>query len=185
MRSLPSILKYFMKPKAEEYELPDEEQLVSQLEEMIRLKESVPSDGAADEKPVQEVKAGQPAMAEAQEQEVRAPDSGSFEQALSLALRNADQRRIKLQAELGLENIRLSQLPEHVQDEAMRQEIKAAGEALSTQYRVLQGAAEVARSALECSLHEVEGMMTQLGFDPVQTKEHTASVSGAHTDFHA
>lgn len=107
------------------------------------------------------------------------------EQALSLALRNADQRRIKLQAELGLENIRLAQLPEHVQDEAMRQEIKAAGEALSTQYRVMQSAAEVARSALECSLHEVEGMMTKLGFDPVQTKEQTASVSGAHTDFHA
>jgi septal ring factor EnvC (AmiA/AmiB activator) len=107
------------------------------------------------------------------------------EQALSLALRNADQRRIKLQAELGLENIRLAQLPEHVPDEAMRQEIKAAGEALTTQYRVLQSAAEVARSALECSLHEVEGMMTNLGFDPVQTKEQTASVSGAHTDFHA
>lgn len=107
------------------------------------------------------------------------------EQALSLALRNADQHRVKLQAELGLESVRLAQLPEHVQDEAMRQEIKAAGEALTTQYRVMQSAAEVARSALECSLHEVEGMMANLGFDPVQTKEHTASVSGAHTDFHA
>ena len=107
------------------------------------------------------------------------------EQALSLALRNADQRRVKLQAELGLENVRLSQLPEHVQDDHMRQEIKAAGEALSIQYQLLQSAAEVARSALECSLHEVEGMMTKLGFDPVQTLEQTASVSGAHTDFHA
>lgn len=107
------------------------------------------------------------------------------EQALSLALRNADQRRVKLQAELGLENVRLSQLPEHVQDDYMRQEIKAAGEALSIQYQLLQSAAEVARSALECSLHEVEGMMTKLGFDPVQTLEQTASVSGAHTDFHA
>ena len=107
------------------------------------------------------------------------------EQALSLALRNADQRRVKLQAELGVENVRLSQLPEHVQDDHMRQEIKAAGEALSIQYQLLQSAAEVARSALECSLHEVEGMMTKLGFDPVQTLEQTASVSGAHTDFHA
>lgn len=107
------------------------------------------------------------------------------EQALSLALRNADQRRVKLQAELGVENIRLAELPEHVQDEVLRQGIKAAGEALTTQYRVMQSAAEVARSALECSLHEVEGMMTNLGFDPVQTKEHTATVSGAHTDFHA
>ena len=107
------------------------------------------------------------------------------EQALSLALRNADQRRVKLQAELGLENVRLSQLPEHVQDDHMRQEIKAAGEELNIQYQLLQSAAEVARSALECSLHEVEGMMTKLGFDPVQTLEQTASVSGAHTDFHA
>ena len=107
------------------------------------------------------------------------------EQALSLALRNADQRRVKLQAELGLENVRLSQLPEHVQDDHMRQEIKAAGEALNIQYQLFQSAAEVARSALECSLHEVEGMMTKLGFDPVQTLEQTASVSGAHTDFHA
>ena len=107
------------------------------------------------------------------------------EQALSLALRNADQRRVKLQAELGLENVGLSQLPEHVQDDHMRQEIKAAGEALSIQYQLLQSAAEVARSALECSLHEVEGMMTKLGFDPVHTLEQTASVSGAHTDFHA
>ena len=86
---------------------------------------------------------------------------------------------------MGLENVRLSQLPEHVQDDHMRQEIKAAGEALSIQYQLLQSAAEVARSALECSLHEVEGMMTKLGFDPVQTLEQTASVSGAHTDFHA
>ena len=107
------------------------------------------------------------------------------EQALSLALRNADQRRSKLQAELGVEGVRLSDLPEHVQDEAMRFEIKTAGEKLSTQYQIFQGAAEVARSALECSLHEVEGMMTQMGFDPVQALEQTASVSGAHTDFHA
>nr|WP_297178752.1 hypothetical protein [uncultured Agathobaculum sp.] len=107
------------------------------------------------------------------------------EQALSLALRNADQRRGKLQAELGVEGVRLSELPDHVPDEAMRMEIKAAGENLTAQYRLFRGAAEVARSSLECSLHEVEGMMTQMGFDPVQTLEQTASVSGAHTDFHA
>ena len=37
-----SILKYFMKPKAEEYELPDTEEMTSQLEEMIRFKENIP-----------------------------------------------------------------------------------------------------------------------------------------------
>ena len=92
MRSLPSILKYFMKPKAEEYELPDEEQLVSQLEEMIRLKESVPSEGAVGGKPAQEEKAVKHAAEpEAQEEEIREPESGSFERALSMAQAQADE----------------------------------------------------------------------------------------------
>lgn len=109
MRSLPSILKYFMKPKAEEYELPDEEQLVSQLEEMIRLKESVPSDGAADEKPAQQAKTGHPAKEEMQEQEMQEPDSGSFEQALSLAQAQADELIRNAQAKA-----------EHIIEEAKR-----------------------------------------------------------------
>lgn len=41
MRSLPSILKYFMKPKADDYQMPDTEKMAQQLEEMIRLKESI------------------------------------------------------------------------------------------------------------------------------------------------
>lgn len=45
MRSLPNILKYFMKPQAEDYHLPDTEQMADTLEEMIRLKESVPYEG--------------------------------------------------------------------------------------------------------------------------------------------
>lgn len=101
MRSLPSILKYFMKPKAEEYELPDEEQLVSQLEEMIRLKENVPSDDAADEKPAEQAKEAHAAKSEEQEQEKQEPAGGSFEQALSLAQAQADEliRNARAQAE--------------------------------------------------------------------------------------
>ena len=101
MRSLPSILKYFMKPKAEEYELPDEEQLVSQLEEMIRLKESVPSEGADGGKPAQEAKAVHTAEAEAQEEEIQEPESSSFERALSMAQAQADEliRNAQAQAE--------------------------------------------------------------------------------------
>lgn len=45
MRSLSSILKYFVKPKAEEYKMPDAEQVASQLEEMVRMKESIPYAG--------------------------------------------------------------------------------------------------------------------------------------------
>ena len=101
MRSLPSILKYFMKPKAEEYELPDEEQLVSQLEEMILLKENVPSDDAADEKPAEQAKEAHAAKSEEQEQEKQEPAGGSFEQALSLAQAQADEliRNARAQAE--------------------------------------------------------------------------------------
>lgn len=91
MRSLPSILKYFMKPKAEEYELPDEEQLVSQLEEMIRLKESVPSEGAVGGNPVQEAKAEPTANVEAQEDETEEQESGGFERAFSMAQTQADE----------------------------------------------------------------------------------------------
>lgn len=105
MRSLPSILKYFMKPKAEEYELPDEEQLVSQLEEMIRLKENVPSDDAADEKPAEQAKEAHAAKSEEQEQEKQEPTGGSFEQALSLAQAQADEliRNARAQAERIIE----------------------------------------------------------------------------------
>lgn len=103
MRSLPSILKYFMKPKAEEYELPDEEQLVSQLEEMIRLKENVPSDDAADEKPAEQAKEAHAAKAEEQEQEIQEPAGGSFEQALSLAQADELIRNARAQAERIIE----------------------------------------------------------------------------------
>lgn len=105
MRSLPSILKYFMKPKAEEYELPDEEQLVSQLEEMIRLKENIPSDDAADEKTAEQAKEAHAAKSEEQEQEKQEPAGGSFEQALSLAQAQADEliRNARAQAERIIE----------------------------------------------------------------------------------
>ena len=105
MRSLPSILKYFMKPKAEEYELPAEEQLVSQLEEMIRLKENVPSDDAADEKTAEQAKEAHAAKSEEQEQEKQEPAGGSFEQALSLAQAQADEliRNARAQAERIIE----------------------------------------------------------------------------------
>ena len=105
MRSLPSILKYFMKPKAAEYELPDEEQLVSQLEEMIRLKENIPSDDAADEKPAEQAKEAHAAKSEEQEQEKQEPAGGSFEQALSLAQAQADEliRNARAQAERIIE----------------------------------------------------------------------------------
>ena len=163
MRSLPSILKYFMKPKAEEYELPDEEQLVSQLEEMIRLKESVPSDGAADEKTVQEVKAGQPAMAEAQEQEVRAPDSGSFEQALSLAQTQADELIRNAQAKA--EHI-IEQAKQAAEAEVARIHQQASEEGYNQGYvegqrKGEEEASAAMRKAAQDSVEAVQRFLTQ------------------------
>ena len=163
MRSLPSILKYFMKPKAEEYELPDEEQLVSQLEEMIRLKESVPSDGAADEKPVQEVKAGQPDLAEAQEQEVQAPDSGSFEQALSLAQTQADELIRNAQAKA--EHI-IEQAKQAAEAEVARIHQQASEEGYNQGYvegqrKGEEEASAAMRKAAQDSVEAVQRFLTQ------------------------
>lgn len=107
------------------------------------------------------------------------------QQALALSLRNIDQKRIKLQEKLGLDRIRLAELPAAIKDEQERLEVKKAADALSAQYKVMQSAAEVARSALECSLHEVEKMMTNMGIDPQQVQEQAGGVSGIRTDFHA
>ncbi|HJA48403.1 MAG TPA: F0F1 ATP synthase subunit delta [Candidatus Agathobaculum intestinipullorum] len=89
-----------MKPKAEDYELPNEEQLISQLEEMIRLKESIPGDGTETvhhEEPDEPV---QPVQAEEQ-REKRAEPTRSFEQEMSLAQAEADRliQNAKAQAE--------------------------------------------------------------------------------------
>lgn len=107
------------------------------------------------------------------------------EQALALTLRNVDLRRAKLQQEMGLETLKLSELPDRISDEGLRQKIKAAAEKLGTEYRVMRSANEVARSALECSLHEVDNMIARMGLDPERVKEHTITMGGAHTDFRA
>ena len=107
------------------------------------------------------------------------------ENVLSLALRNQDRKRVALQQALGIEQIKLSQLPGYAPDEKTQQAVRQAAEQLTAQYQMMQAAAEVARSALECGLHEGEGMMTRMGLDPKQTEIHSASTSGAHTDFHA
>lgn len=107
------------------------------------------------------------------------------ENALALTLRNIDQKREKIQQQLGLEGVKLSKLPGKVSDEEARPKVKQAAEELQAQYRVMQSATEVARSALECSLYEVESMMTKMGIDPRQVEQQPASSNGAHTDFRA
>lgn len=101
MRSLPNILKYFMKPKAEDYELPNEEQLISQLEEMIRLKESIPGDGTETVHQQAPAEPVQPVQAEDHREKRAEPPVRSFEQEMSLAQAEADRllQHAKAQAE--------------------------------------------------------------------------------------
>lgn len=107
------------------------------------------------------------------------------EQALALFLRNVDQRRAKLQQEMGIEKLTLAELPAQISDETLRKKVRTAAEKLASEYRIMQSAADVARSSLECSLHEVDNMIARMGLDPERMKEHTITQGGAHTDFRA
>lgn len=163
MRSLPSILKYFMKPKAEEYELPDEEQLVSQLEEMIRLKENVPSDDAADGKPVEEAKEAHAANAETQEQEIQEPAGGSFEQALSLAQAQADEliRNARAQAEHIIEQAKQAAEAEVAQIHQQASEEGYNQGYVEGQRKGEEEASAATRKAAQESVEAVQRFLTQ------------------------
>ena len=107
------------------------------------------------------------------------------EHALSLKLRNADQKRVQLQERLGVGQIKLTELEAAAPDEESGAALRQAVETLRSQYRILKSASEIARSSLECSLHEVEKMISGIGIDPEQVASNTAQISGTHTDFHA
>lgn len=163
MRSLPSILKYFMKPKAEEYELPDEEQLVSQLEEMIRLKENVPSDDAADGKPAEEAKEAHAAKPETQEQEIQEPAGGSFEQALSLAQAQADEliRNARAQAEHIIEQAKQAAEAEVAQIHQQASEEGYNQGYVEGQRKGEEEASAATRKAAQESVEAVQRFLTQ------------------------
>lgn len=105
------------------------------------------------------------------------------QQALALSMRNIDQKRINLQKEMGMENIKLSELPQKAKDADMQIRVRKSAERLTAQYKIMKGASEVSRSALECNLHKVEQYMQKMGVDPSQTQ--TSTIAGVHTDFHA
>lgn len=165
MRSLPSILKYFMKPKAEEYELPDEEQLVNQLEEMIRLKESVPSDGTVGGKPSQEAKAVQADDPQVQEQAIQEQENNSFEQAFSLAQAQAEEliRNAQAQAEHVIE-----QAKQAAEAEVARIHQQASEEGFNQGYvegqrKGQQEASAAMHKAAQESVEAVQRFLTQAG----------------------
>lgn len=80
------------------------------------------------------------------------------EQALGLSLRAMDKKRDKLLAAIGLENVTLSGLAQHCPEE-LRQEARAAAGKLRERYDLYRSASDVARTTLECNLHQIERMM--------------------------
>ena len=80
------------------------------------------------------------------------------EQALSLSLRAMDRKREALLSGMGLRNVNLASLPQHC-PEGLRQEAKAASEKLRSRYVLYRSAADVARTTLECNLHQIEKLL--------------------------
>lgn len=107
------------------------------------------------------------------------------EQALSLSIRSIDQRRIALQKQLKVEDVPLSDLPSRAPDADTREKIRIAARSLADQYQIMQGAVEVARSALECSLHNVEKHLVDLGVNPKLSEELGNAAGTIHADIRA
>lgn len=84
------------------------------------------------------------------------------EQAMSLSFRGLEQTRARLQKELGLEGVPLSQLPNRCPP-ALSGEVREAAVALRTQHLRYQKVAAAARNLLEKNLREIEGTITSLG----------------------
>lgn len=82
------------------------------------------------------------------------------EQALSLAFRGLEQKRDRLLREMGMTQVPLSGLIAQYPPE-LRLEAKQTVEALQNQYQIYRAASEVARNTLECSLHQIEKVLSE------------------------
>jgi hypothetical protein len=82
------------------------------------------------------------------------------EQALSLSLRSMDRKRETLLKGMGLQDVSLSGFVQHCPEE-IRIEAKAATEKLRSRYALYRSAADVARTTLECNLHQIEKLMEE------------------------
>lgn len=95
------------------------------------------------------------------------------EQALSLSLRNLEQKRVKMLAHLGLADTKLTALAEKCPAE-YRLEARQAAETLQNRYKVYRAAAEVARNTLEVNLHEIGKIVEREGVDPAAPRRRSA-----------
>lgn len=81
------------------------------------------------------------------------------EQAISMQLRAMDGKRDKLLEGLGLTGTTLAELPARC-PESLRSEAKAVSRQVRDRYQVYRAAADVARTTLECNLHQIEKLLS-------------------------
>lgn len=84
------------------------------------------------------------------------------EQALTLTLKSMDKKREAALEKLGLTGVPLSRLPESCPPDLRGRTMKVV-ERLHDQYSLYATASEVARTTLECNLHQIEKLMEEMG----------------------
>lgn len=107
------------------------------------------------------------------------------EQALALAFRGLEQKRLNLLRELDLSEVPLAQLPAHFPPE-MEEAVRQTAAELMEQYRTYHDGAQTARGILEHNLREVDRVLAVLNADPAGNPGHvtqTPSSPSAKADF--
>ena len=109
----------------------------------------------------------------------------SGEQALALAFRGLEQKRLNLLRELDLSEVPLAQLSAHFPPE-MEEAVRQTAAELMEQYRTYHDGAQTARGILEHNLREVDRVLAVLNADPAGNPGHvtqTPSSPSAKADF--
>ena len=107
------------------------------------------------------------------------------EQALALAFRGLEQKRLNLLRELELSEVPLAQLSAHFPPE-MEEAVRQTAAELMEQYRTYHDGAQTARGILEHNLREVDRVLAVLNADPAGNPGHvtqTPSSPSAKADF--
>ena len=107
------------------------------------------------------------------------------EQALALAFRGLEQKRLNLLRELDLSEVPLAQLSAHFPPE-MEEAVRQTAAELMEQYRTYHNGAQTARGILEHNLREVDRVLAVLNADPAGHPGHvtqTPSSPSAKADF--
>ena len=107
------------------------------------------------------------------------------EQALALAFRGLEQKRLNLLRELDLSEVPLAQLSAHFPPE-MEEAVRQTAAELMEQYRTYHDGAQTARGILEHNLREVDRVLAVLNADPAGNPGHvtqTPSSPSAKAEF--